>query len=42
MQTKTLVKQTTVVIVGVMISGYIMHALRDVSVMRDASRGYGG
>lgn len=42
MQTKTLAKQTAVVVVGVMLAGYLMYAMRDIGFVRDAQRGYGG
>lgn len=38
--TKTLFKQTAVVVAGVMIAGYLMNALRDTGPVRDAIRGF--
>ncbi|WP_264754191.1 hypothetical protein [Tritonibacter mobilis] len=42
MPKKTDVKFVALIAVGVMIAGYAMNALSDVSVIRDAQRGYGG
>lgn len=42
MPKKSDVKFVALITLGVMVAGYAMNALSDVSVIRDAQRGYGG
>ena len=42
MNAKSLAKNVGVVVVGIMIAGYAMYMLRDVEIVDDARKGYGG
>lgn len=42
MPKKTDLKLVAMVAIGVMVAGYAMHMFRDVGVVDDAKRGFGG